>query len=68
MKKITYKFDRPLEWKEAKELDLGVDPLAVTYWTTGGSTCIEGFKCYKHDFEKISAKLKIHKVSFKIHK
>ena len=67
MKKISCKFNPPLEWEKAKEIDLE-GTLSITYRTSGGSSYIEGFKCYKKDLEKVSAKLKKQKVAFKLDK
>lgn len=67
MKKISCKFDPPLEWEQAKELDLE-GTVSVTYKTSGGSSYIEGFKCYEKDLEKVASKLKMQKVAFRLDK
>lgn len=67
MKRIILKFDPPLDWKEAKKLDLGIPPLSVIYWSRSAAK-IEGIECFEKDVEKISLTLRKKKVAFKLDK
>jgi len=66
MKRIYLKFASPLDWEEAKKLDLGINPLSAIY--VGRVHTIEGIKCYQEDLKKVSSKLKMQKVAFKVDK
>ena len=66
IKRVYLKFASPLDWEEAKKLDLGVHPLHIVY--VGRVHTIEGIKCFESEFEKVASNLKKKKVAFKLDK